>query len=273
MTNRNLAMMTVALVMAMGSLANAELVGHWTFDDRSLVNTGTTGNKHNGIGTGFTVYSTGATGEGFALDMTPAEYLVVIDNSTSEDSGYFDTFDEGLANGMTIAFWAAGVPDDGWDAFISKNGENGLGYQVRRNSETTNVSWTLQGDGGGDTSTEAITEGWQHYAAVWTGPGPNSQRLLYINGELADTTDGPTSMNLAKSDLLVFGGRDNDGWGWFSGVKLDDIRIYNEGLSFAQLGAENISGVSFGSSTGIPTPAALPAGLALLGMIAVRRRR
>jgi len=269
MTNRNLVAMTVAIVMALGSSANAELVGHWTFDNEDLTNSATTGSVHDGRGIGATNYATGPNGNA-ALDLTTGNSYVTINGTSRFRDNYQNTFDEELAKGMTIAFWAAGVPDRGWSPFIAKGTD---GFQVRRYNETTNVSWTLRGDGGGDTNAGVITEGWQHYAAVWT----RAQRLLYINGVLVDTADGPTTLTTDPARDLRFGFNGERG---ISRVKLDDIRIYNEGLSFAQLGAENISGVSFGSfnpnppnPSPVPTPAALPAGLAMIGLAAMRRRR
>ena len=81
---------------------------------------------------------------GGSLDLTAGNCaLRIMNTSLTLDAGYQPTFDDGLANGMTIAFWAKGFPDT-WAPWVSKNGES-VGYQVRRAGSENFATFTLRG--------------------------------------------------------------------------------------------------------------------------------
>ena len=62
-------------------------------------------------------------GTGKSVDLNGNHYVVV---STSGE----DTFDGG--NQFTISSWIKELPDGGWEPWISKRGESGQGWQLRR---------------------------------------------------------------------------------------------------------------------------------------------
>ena len=113
---------SAGLCLALGGPAQAALVGHWTFDDSANPWVETSGNQPPGTHDGAPIGTAGATvwsAEGHAgghtggsLDLTAGGCaLRIMNTSQALDAGYQPTFDDGLANGMTIAFWAKGFPD------------------------------------------------------------------------------------------------------------------------------------------------------------------
>src|ERR1039458_7442803 len=183
------------LCLALAGPAQAGLIGHWTFDDSANPWVETSGYRPTGTHDGEPIGTAGATvwsAEGHAggrtggsLDLTAGNCaLRIMNTSLTLDVGYQPTFDEGLANGMTIAFWARGFPDT-WAPWVSKNGES-VGCQVRRSGSENYATFSLLDASGdkdpGSTSITVNSSGnsWHHYAAVWDGAaGP---RQLYVDG-------------------------------------------------------------------------------------------
>jgi hypothetical protein len=145
------------LCLALAGPAQATLVGHWTFKDSANPWAETSGYKPAGTHDGLPIGTAGATAwsaEGHAGGRTPGSLdltaggcaLRIMNTSQTLDGGYQPTFDDGLENGMTIAFWAKGFPDT-WAPWVSKNGE-ALGYQVRRAGSENFATFTLRGTSG-----------------------------------------------------------------------------------------------------------------------------
>jgi hypothetical protein len=236
----------------------AALVGHWTFDNSANPWAETSGHQpagtHDGtpIGTagGTTVWSAeGHAGgkTGGSLDLTAGNCaLRIMNTSQAQDAGYQPTFDDGLENGMTIAFWAKGFPDT-WAPWVSKNGE-AFGYQVRRAGSENFATFTLRGtaSGNGDPWSSSITvnssgNSWHHYAAVWDPTG--GTRELYVDGVLSISITGDFGpYTLATNLYLAFGAKDWDGatggnfYAWTK-CKMDDVRIYDTPLGAAEVQA------------------------------------
>jgi len=184
---------------------------------------------------------------GMSADMTRGDYSIVVDTDdpagTDPDQNIFNL------DTMTIAAWVKGWPDGSWEPFISKEGESGRGYQLRRYSgEADNLSFTLRGAGddyqGADKN---INDGqWHLIAATYDG----ANETIYIDGAVNATRAQTGTVNDTKS-RLVFGGRDNSNGdpaniGNFPRVRMDDTRIYNRALSAAEITA-------LFTNTGIPT--------------------
>ena len=55
----------------------------------------------------------------------------MISNSSLLDAGYAPTFDDVIAHQFSVSFWAKGMPGT-WNPFVSKRGEEAIGWQVRR---------------------------------------------------------------------------------------------------------------------------------------------
>ena len=128
-----------------------------------------------------------------SLDLTAGDCgLRILNTSQTLDTAYQPTFDDGLENGMSIAFWAKGYPDT-WAPWVSKNGES-VGYQVRRAGSENFATFSLRGTSGDDdpwsTSITVNSSGnsWHHYAAVWDAV--NATRQLYVDGVLSISITG-----------------------------------------------------------------------------------
>jgi hypothetical protein len=168
-----------------------------------------------------------------------------MNTSQTLDAAYQPTFDDGLQNGMTIAFWAKGYPDT-WAPWVSKAGE-AVGYQVRRAGSENFATFTLRGSMGDDdpwstgNAVNSSGNSWHHYAAVWDAA--NATRQLYVDGVLSISITGDYGpYSLANNFCLIFGGKDWDGgsggnfYAW-TACKMDDVRIYDTPISVAEIQA------------------------------------
>lgn len=173
---------------------------------------------------------------GQALDLSAGNVAVAIKNSSIKDAAYQPTYDTLMTTNFTISFWAKGLPGS-WSAWVSKRGDDNIGYQVRRFAGDTRAAFTIRGTPGTDdpvgTVDLADISVWHHFAAVWNGV--TGTRQLFIDGVL-DTginLSGDTGpFATAEGFPLVIGGQANaEGLGnQFSGY-LFDVRIYNNVLS------------------------------------------
>jgi hypothetical protein len=243
-----------SLCLTLARPAQAALVGHWTFDDSTNPWAETSGYQPAGTHDGLPVNSAAWSAEahagsrtGGSLDLTAGGCaLRILNTSQALDAGYQSTFDDGLANGMTIAFWAKGFPDT-WGSWVSKNGE-AFGYQVRRAGSENFATFTLRGTSSGNadpwstpSTVNSSGNSWHHYGAVWDAA--NGTRQLYVDGVLSiSITDDFGPYSLANNMCLAFGAKDWDGGMGGSFVawttcKMDDVRIYDSPLSAAEVQA------------------------------------
>jgi hypothetical protein len=232
---------------ALAGPGQAALVGHWTFDNPANPWEESSGYRpagtHDGVPIGGAVWSAerhAGSHTGGSLDLTAGYRALVVTNTLSTDPGYRPTFDDVLANGMTIACWARGFPD-AWGPWVSKNGE-AFGYQVRRYGSENYATFTIRGTASGSddpccgTVNSQVSGGssWHHYAAVWDGI--NGTRQLYVDGVLSISITGDYGPFAPADRYLVFGARDWDGgsggslYAWTK-CKLDDIRVYDTPLT------------------------------------------
>ena len=221
--------------------AQATLVGHWLTGAENLQNTASTGSVHDGVA----VNNPG--GLGYSTDLPPGftdpamrsvtfsnGAAVEIANTSTSDTGYVNTFDEGTSTQMTVAFWAKGFPGE-WSPWLGKDGE-GAGWQVRRIGSSPGAGFTLRGlpnDNGGDSPINVNNGNWHHYAAVWDAS--TATRTLYVDGVFSHAVITPedNTIALASARHLVLGGRQNGPTGYshyFTG-NLFDVRIYNSILT------------------------------------------
>ncbi|MCX6927712.1 MAG: LamG domain-containing protein [Verrucomicrobia bacterium] len=246
------------LSVTLAGPAQAALVGHWTLDDSANPWAETSGYRPAGTHDGMPIGTAGATvwsAEGHAgghtggsLDLTAGGCGLRIMNTsqTLDATGYQPTFDDSLANGMTIAFWAKGFPDT-WAPWVSKNGET-LGYYVRRAGSENFATFSLRGtaSGNGDPWSTSITvnssgNSWHHYGAVWDAV--NGTRQLFVDGVLSISITGDFGpYGVANNFCLAFGARDWEGGqggnflSWTK-CKMDDVRFYDAPLSTAEVQA------------------------------------
>jgi hypothetical protein len=179
---------------------------------------------------------------GNSLDLTAnavdGSVGVIVSNSATADAGYLTTFDDAIAYSFSVALWTKGLPNT-WNPFISKRGEDGIGWQVRRHGGDNTETFTIRGAGAGNDDPNGsvnITGGqWHHFAAVWDGIA--GTRKCYVDGVLdpsINLTGDTGPMSLAPNHHVGIGVRESGGAGsfesWFNG-KLYDVRIYNYAIS------------------------------------------
>ena len=217
---------------------SANLVGWWKFDDDTdHVVRDSSGNNNHGLLKNSSHANTSSQhktdtpfGTGKAIDLNGNHYVLV--STTGQD-----TFDGG--NQFTIALWVKEFPDDAWDPWVSKRGENSQGWQIRRYSGDQKVSFTLRGPGGDDALRPVINvSNWTHLAGVWGG----GKIQIFADGQLVASENRSGGVNVTES-ALVFGAKDNSGnynssspnIGNYANSWLDDVRFYNAYLSATEI--------------------------------------
>ncbi len=219
------------------------LVGHWvSFAENLTDSSGHLPGTHDGTAVGNTgalAYSPDVP-PGFAgssLDLTAGGVGVSINNSSTNDAGYVNTFDQGIRGQCTVAFWAKGFPGQ-WAPWVSKFGENGIGWQLRRMENSNFAGFTIRGLDNDDGTGSSINVNdspakWHHFAGVWDQAF--GTRKLFVDGVLSHVNNNTIGqmMSLAAGHHLGLGARQNgDASGYdtyFAGL-LYDVRIYNQVL-------------------------------------------
>ncbi|MEM7395131.1 MAG: DUF2341 domain-containing protein, partial [Verrucomicrobiota bacterium] len=130
------------------------------------------------------------------------------------DNSYIDIANEqnfDITTDITVSTWIRvdGGWRESWQAFVSKRGEGGQGWQLRRLNNTDVGSFVLRGTTGADDPAGAVNlnDGqWHHIVGVYDG----AQRTMYVDGEvdiqLAET--GAITLTTAN-DSVKIGARDN----------------------------------------------------------------
>lgn len=167
---------------------------------------------------------------------------LVVSNSSSLDANYTDTYDVAISNSMTVVCWAKGYPG-GWNPWVSKYGENSLGWQLRVNN-SLNPTWTVRGTGGNDDMQATITTddgNWHFYAGTYDVTSGN--RNLYVDGFLAATEGANGQYAVSPPSHLMIGGKDSGGnsfGNYFTG-EIYGVGIYNTALSDVQVSSLMVS--------------------------------
>jgi hypothetical protein len=157
-----------------------------------------------------------------------------VSNSATVDAGYVSTFDGTINNGMTVMCWAKGWPGQ-WNPWVSKYGDNSIGWQLRRDSTTNYACWTTRNaSGGGDSIASHFSNDgqWHHYAGTYDRA--TGIKYLYVDGVLVARQTGVGAINLAigaSASHVMIGARDQAGTiGNQLTGKVYDVRIYNYAL-------------------------------------------
>ncbi|HXR06955.1 MAG TPA: LamG-like jellyroll fold domain-containing protein, partial [Candidatus Acidoferrum sp.] len=164
--------------------------------------------------------------------------LIVSNSSTLDGASYTSTYDLAISNSMTVVCWAKGYPG-GWNPWVSKYGESGLGWQLRiDNNSPLTPCWTVRGAGGTEDmeAPNSSNDGnWHLYAGTYDlASGVDS---LYIDGVLAIQQSGLGQYALSPPSHLMIGARDSGGnsfGNYFTG-EIYGVRIYDTALSAAQV--------------------------------------
>ena len=235
---RAFAVIGFLLLMAFsGSLFAQTLIGHWTFANQTLANTGTTGATNDGAyyvqGTASTpVFSANIPPgmSGYSLDLTAAGAFMAVSNSGSSDSQYNGAFDNGS---FTVALWEkrpnSAWQYDAWNVFADKTDGGSVGFFLRRQGVGNNPFADVYPTDPGISSSQNINDGSWHHLAITYSAGVLT---LYVDGVATVTGSGTFTPDTAAK--LIFGAQDNTGYR-SSGALLSDLRFYNYALTASQV--------------------------------------
>ena len=252
------AFVTVLTLFAQLVQAGPVLHGYWTFDDGAI--TDISGYQaygtHDGVlvGDGISFnsiygepgYNLGNYGNyGNYISFTNDSYAYILNTRISADGeNYRNSFDFG-GSAFTISAWVKGLPNDSWEPYISKYGESGWGYQLRRREGNTYPTFTYR-DGDGSNRDASIDDpvpniagantnlddgGWHHLVAVYGG----NYRDLYMDGQLITHIADTVVDCSGTGEPLVFSGRYAGGYTAFANISLDDVAIYSGALQQSQI--------------------------------------
>jgi len=230
---------TFLLVGVMACAAQADLVSHWKLDE----------------GAGTTAFDSGPGGNDGTLQDNPAldnpKWIDGVIGGAMEFYGtgvattggdYFDCGNDAslnISSNISIALWIRPDADD-------PEGKGTAGGETAPMSKTDGSGWNFQvryGWGGGPTPYMSFT--FNHSPRAWAGVGRNLEQYewahiacshdgallkCYLNGELTEST--PMGQ-IGGSNLPVLIG--SDGWGSDWTGAIDDVRIYDHGISEAEL--------------------------------------
>jgi PKD repeat protein len=208
------------------------LVAAYSFEEKSGATTAdASGNGNHGTVSGAVRSSAGYSGS--ALKFDGVNDWVTINDSASLD----------VSSGITLEAWVnpAVVMKD-WTSILLKEQPDDEIYTLYANSDK-NKPMAAQWINGSITSyfggSNLTPNKWWHLAATYDG---QSQRL-YVNGVLVSTR-AQTGLIKQSNGVLRIGG--NSIWGnYFNGL-IDEVKIYNRGLSLAEIQKEynTVNGVS-----------------------------
>ncbi len=222
---------------------NLGLVGYWPMDEATSTIAGDfSGNRNNGTMNTFASpptsssgWTNGKRGGALRFDGT-SDYVLVT------DPGANSVFDFTTGQTITISAWLKANADYG-TAFASV---------VHKAFGSGDVNWYLQlpsgqiqagyGDGA-DASFESYrttntlpTGGWHHVVATWTF-GTASSMNIYLDGALQSGSWTSGTGNVApdvNNNAVAIG---DDGFSEQYGGVIDELRIYNRGLSATEVAA------------------------------------
>ncbi len=257
--------LTVAIMAFAVSTVRADLIGHWTFDEASSgTGTGTaldsSGNSYNGTISGAAVYTTGRIGFGALTFDGSNDYV---------DVGYHAALALAGSN-YTLSWWMNWGGNTGVATQRIINFDNGAdlkgGYAALYSSQNGGFAFS-QSDGSDRnwwTNIMPTQDGWHNMTITFDGINRN----FYVGGDLKGTLATTTSVidrmyaNPSNPDDLRFGSIPV--YGQYYKGSLDDIRIYNNALSAAEVK----------SLAGIPEPSCLILlGIGLVSLLAYTWRK
>ncbi|MDF7809416.1 LamG domain-containing protein [Pontiellaceae bacterium B12219] len=235
-------------------VSQAALVGEWTFDSQSFVNSGTSGSIHDGtFVTANTDYFSSDTfdGGGYSLriqsvadnDYTTGGDVLLINNSKSTDAGYLPTFDGSV---FTLSMWMK--TEDAswtrWDEIGGKGNENADSGWAVRSSNDDRIWFSSYGDGGlarSLSSTEVLDQNWHLITVTYDATGTGSMKM-YIDGQF-EHEDTSAAISDASLYALVFGAREDGSRG--ENILLDNIQYYDTELSAEEIAALYTTPIAF----------------------------
>ena len=199
-----------------------ELIGHWTLDETSGTTANDSGTKNldGSLENGLSFNNDSVSGQiGNALDFDGSNDYIDLPN------GFND-----FVKGCTISLWVYPTAVQNWARFIDfGNGSSSDNIWFGRRSNSDDLAfecWAGGSSNGLVTAADAITlNQWQMFT-VTVDSGGNAR--LFKNGLLIQTgTSAPTSVTRTNNYI----GRSNWSADDYYQGRIDDLRIYNYGLS------------------------------------------
>jgi hypothetical protein len=226
----------LVLVLGLAGTASADLVGQWKLDGNAL---DSSVNGNNGtITSGITPTTDrfGAENSAMLFDGISYHYINVTDSPVFNITGSMTLMswcllDSTCTRAARIINKLAGANKRSW-SINTETSTGGVAYPPAMIVSETGVSALEVYDG-----TTLVKDQWFHLAGVYTS-GSTPSMKLYVNGVLVETlTDGvPTSQYSNNGIPVTIGNRYDLPTMCWAG-KLDDVRIYNEALSGAEITA------------------------------------
>jgi hypothetical protein len=226
----------VLLALVVANVAQADIVGWWTFDDITGTNVPdisgfmNDGTMMNGVTTSIDVPD--FLGGGNSLAVGGGDQHVLVPHDVSLD----------ISSQLTIAAWVKPIGNVAWDGIVAKSPSDGSNpnqagnYELR--VENGSRALTFHHQQGGDNDTIAYPGGppvtdsvWQHVATTVDSSGVS----FFLDGLPAGTfpLGGIQSFGATNTNPLYIGSR-ADLFTTMDGL-IDDLRIYNVILSDADI--------------------------------------
>ncbi len=245
------AVAAVAAVLLGQNPAGAGLVAHWPLDGdaRDAV-----GAHHGNIGGGVVFGAEGAAAHtGTAAEFNGSSATITVPHSPALNPASF-----------TLCLWASADSTSGYASAVTSRDDDGSsvsGYILYNDSAGRWNFWT---GGGGAPGTWPQLPGppvqvgsWTHLALQYDAASQTMR--LYVNGALANSAAGAglyAPNGPQSEDLHIGSGADNGGSFYFDGL-IDDVALWDEALSAAEIQGVMNDGVPGGPPT-IDTFAATP---------------
>ena len=205
---------------------DANLVGLWQFEEGagSDVND-SSGNDYHGTAEGAYKWVAGQVGE-HAIDFDGGMIVVPDEGNTPQLRP---------PNEVTVTAWIKVSEHlNRWRFIVMKGEDDEEPYGLELNTDNA-LSFIIRDAAGGlqavDSEDVLLRNNWIHVAGTYDGNNLTS----YVNGQVEVTKEvGSVTLYNDPNDALVIGGRWNDTGGRFADI-MDDVRVYNKGLSAAEI--------------------------------------
>jgi hypothetical protein len=140
-----------------------------------------------------------------------------------------DAPDLRIGGGLTIEAWVNPAKTDGWRTAVMKERAGDLAYALYASGQNSPSLYLTTGFARATPALAVNT--WTHVAATYDG----TTIRMFVNG-VQRATAAQTNGLVASAGALRLGG--NSIWGeWFAGM-LDDVRVYDQALTAAQVQAD-----------------------------------